>query len=146
MRFRVNRSWPKRRSAASGFSLIEVLVALTIVGLGLAAAAGMLGVGMRGHDTARDVAAASAFAEDLIAQTGITDRLQAGETHGSFAGRFEWARSITPYNDRPSDTDRVLNSDTVPPLYRVTVAVAWEDGRRRQRITLSTLRLGPAPP
>jgi prepilin-type N-terminal cleavage/methylation domain-containing protein len=146
LRFRANRTWPEQSSAAPGFSLIEVLVALTIVGLGLTAAAGMLGVGMRGHDTARDVAAASAFAEDLIAQTGVTDRLQAGETHGSFAGRFEWARSIAPYTDRPSATDRVLNGDAAPPLYRVTVAVAWEDGRRRQRITLSTLRLGSASP
>ena len=131
---------------AAGFSLIEVLVALAIVGLGLAAAAGMLGTGLQGHSAARDVAAARAFAEDLIAQTGITGKLAPGATHGNFAGRFAWERTVAPFTDPAADADRFLKTRTAPPLYRITVEVTWEDGRRRREIALSTLQLGPIPP
>ncbi len=130
-----------RAGAAAGFSLIEVLAALVVAGLALAAAAGTLGTGLRGHATAADVDAALAFAEDLLATTGIADELRPGGSGGSFAGRFAWHRDISLYTD-PAE-GRLPERDSGLRLYRIAVTVAWEDGTARRRIALSTLRLAP---
>jgi general secretion pathway protein I len=135
----VPRCCRKPRRAA-GFSLLEVLAALVVAGLALAAAAGALGTGMRGHRTAADVDAAIAFAEDLLAASGVADELRPGASGGTFAGRFTWHRDIAPYADPAQGR---LPEHAGPGLYRVAVTVAWQDGTASRRIALSTLRLAP---
>src|SRR6202041_1768979 len=85
------------RSPAAGFTLIEVLVALAIVGLALAAIAGVFTQGLIGHETASDAEAALALAEERLALAGST--LQPGANSGTLAGRFAWKTTVSPYSD-----------------------------------------------
>lgn len=122
-------------SAERGFSLIEVIVALAIVGFALSAGAAAIGSGMIGHDAARDAGTALAVAEARLAAAGVTAPLEESRAKGVFADRFDWQMTVAPYDDaRPWR------------LYRVAVSVAWRSGHRRRELALSTLRLGPAPP
>jgi general secretion pathway protein I len=125
---------------AAGFTLIEVLVALAIVGLALAAIAGVFSQGLIGHETASDAEAALALAEERLALAGST--LQPGASSGTFAGRFAWKTTVSPYaeGDKTADPPNAL-----PRLYSVAVSVAWQDGHHSRQVALSTLRLG-APP
>lgn len=127
-----------------GFSLLEVLIALAIVGLALAAAAGTFGAGLLGHEAARDAATALSLAEGKLAEAGIAAPLGESRSEGSFANRFDWQVTVAPYDD-PSE-DRLAATNDGWRLYRVLVAVAWQDGRRRRELTLATLRLRPTPP
>ena len=134
---------PDRRSAA-GFSLLEVLVALVLAGLALAATAGVFRTGLLGHELASGADTALALAEEKIATPGITEPLRPGRNAGLFGGRFQWQVSIEPYQDKPSDKFDRPASDLV--LYRIAVTVAWRDGRRERQLALNTLRLGAPPP
>lgn len=128
------------RNHAGGFSLVEVLFALAIVGLVLGIAATVFRNGISGHAAAGDVDTAIAVAEETLAAAGITAPLQDGETHGLFADRFSWRLAVSPYDDK---------SERPPPaplkLYRLEVEVGWRDGLRQRQIALDTLRLTVAP-
>jgi prepilin-type N-terminal cleavage/methylation domain-containing protein len=128
------------RDHAEGFSLVEVLFALAIVGLILGTAATVFRNGISGHAGADDVDTAIAVAEQTMAAAGITAPLQDGETHGLFADRFAWRLAVSPYDDK---------SEPPPPapfkLYRLQVEVAWHDGQRQRQIALGSLRLAVAP-
>jgi general secretion pathway protein I len=125
---------------AAGFTLIEVLVALAIVGLALGAIAGAFSNGLVGHETASGVEAALAVAEERLALAGAS--LRPGVSNGTFAGRFAWQTTVSPYDAgaKPADAPTSL-----PSLYSIAVSVAWHDGHRSRQVSLSTLRLGAAP-
>ena len=126
---------------AAGFTLIEVLVALAIVGLALGAIASVFSNGLLGHETAANAEAALAVAEEQLALAATS--LRPGTVSGSFAGRFAWQTTVSPYRD---DSDKDADAPTtLPQLYRVAVSVSWRDGYRSRQVALATLRLG-APP
>jgi len=129
---------------AAGFSLIEVLIALAIVGLALAAAAGTFGAGVAGHAAARDAATALAVAEEKLAGAGVTAPLRESRSEGSFADRFDWQLTVASYDDPAKD--RLAGANATLRLYRVAISVAWQDGHRQRQLALATLRLGRVPP
>jgi len=133
---------PTRRDA--GFSLIEVLVALAIIGLALGATAGVFATGRTGHETAADVDTALAVAHDRLAAAEIPEALRPGRTAGNFAGRFDWQLAIAPFDD-PDAAGKPEKSAGLR-LFRIEVTVGWRDGRRHRQLSLATLRLGPPPP
>src|SRR5215469_17079 len=126
---------------SAGFTLIEVLMALAIVGLALRAVAATFSNSLTAHETAADAEAALAVAEEQLALAAASPR--PGSAAGNFAGRFAWRTTVAPYDDGDKTTDP---THSLPALYRVAVSVAWRDGRRSREVALSTLRLGPAPP
>jgi general secretion pathway protein I len=135
---------PERNSGAGGFSLIEVMAALVVIGLALAAAGGVFRTGLLGHEVAAGADAALALAEEKIASAGVTEPLRPGRSGGLFGNRFQWQVSIEPYQEKPSTGFDQPASDFQ--LYRVAVTVSWRDGRRPRALGLDTLRLGPPPP
>jgi general secretion pathway protein I len=128
---------------AAGFTLIEVIVALAVVGLALGAIAGVFSNGLLGHQVAADADAALALAEERLALTEATEILRPGASSGRFADRFDWQTTIAPFDDAPDPAPRPAISLR---LYRIAVSVAWRDGHRSRQLALSTLRLGPPPP
>jgi general secretion pathway protein I len=125
-----------------GFTLIEVLVALAIVGLALGAIASVFSNGLSVHETVSGAEAALAVAEEQLALAATS--LHPGASNGTYGGRFAWRATVAPYTD-PSDQSPDAPT-TLPQLYRVAVSVAWQDGRHNRALSLSTLRLGAAAP
>jgi general secretion pathway protein I len=125
-----------------GFTLIEVLVALAIVGLALGAIAGVFSNGLTAHETVSDAEAALAVGEEQLAIAAAS--LHPGASNGTYGGRFAWRATVAPYTE-PSDQSPDAPT-TLPQLYRVAVSVAWQDGRHSRALSLSTLRLGASAP
>ena len=127
--------------APAGFTLIEVLVALVIVGLAVTAIAEVFGNGLISQKVASDAHTALALAEERLALTGTKAALHPGTERGTFAERFAWQTTVSLFvdgNDEKTPFQRVGS----PLLYRVVVDVDWRSGRHSQKLTLSTLRLG----
>ena len=61
--------------SSSGFSLVEVLFALAVVGLALGATAGLFGNFGIGHETADDADHALTLAENTLAEAGTATPL-----------------------------------------------------------------------
>ncbi|HKS89592.1 MAG TPA: prepilin-type N-terminal cleavage/methylation domain-containing protein [Stellaceae bacterium] len=136
-----------KTGGSAGFSLIEVLIALTIAGLALTAISQVFGTGFLAHRANADAAAALTLAEGKIAAAGATEPLRPGVTRGEFTDRFKWEVDIARYRDTDEETPTASDvSHLSIALYRISTVVSWHDGGRARRLTLSTLRLGPAPP
>jgi general secretion pathway protein I len=126
----------------AGFTLMEVLVALAVVGLAMGAIAGVFSNGLLGHETASGAESALALAEEQLALAAAAPR--PGATSGTYDGRFAWQTTVAPFQDT-ADKDAPAPA-SLPSLYRIAVNVSWRDGRRSRQVSLSTLRLGSAAP
>ena len=132
----------KYARSEGGFTLIEVLVALAIIGLALGAVAGVFGVGLTAHETISAAETALAVAEEQLTLAAATPR--PGAANGVFANRFAWQTTVAPYTDPEA---KAADAPTaMPPLYRIAVSVAWSDSGHTREVSLSTLRLGTPSP
>jgi general secretion pathway protein I len=125
-------------STDGGFTLIEVLVALTILAISLAVIFSIFSVGLRGRRAAEDYEQATMLAESKLSSLGVDEPIREGETVGRFNNQFWWKTVVTPYHEEGRNEDK----DTLKPLV-VTVMVSWDDGSETKSVTLKTLRLVP---
>ena len=124
------------RNTQSGFTLIEVLVALTILSISLAV---LLAVFTQGLDRARESrveASARVLAQSLLAQAKVAANLSMGTSSGKTED-LTWRLRIEPYGTKD---DQTAWHETAAEL-RATVS--WRGGGGIRSITLSTLRLLP---
>jgi general secretion pathway protein I len=125
--------------AAQGFTLIEVLVALTILSLSLAIIFSIFSVGLRGRRAAEEYEQATLLAESKLNSIGIDEPIREGDTDGRFNDRFGWKTVVTPYHEEGRDEAK----DLLRRPLRVTVIVSWGDAGDEKSVTLTTLRLVP---
>src|SRR5215472_2332016 len=89
---------PEHRALIAGFTLIEVLIALAIVGISLVAIGSVMGTSMRGA-RALDRHVALVDAARAI-EAGLPDRAQLGpgDLSGEFSGH-RWRLNVSPFLD-----------------------------------------------
>jgi general secretion pathway protein I len=119
---------------ARGFTLVEVLVALTILALtfGFAYRAMSGGLLRLGDDSRAERAVL--LARSQLARVGHDIALIDGETGGRATDGFSWQIRIAPYG-------RAIGGLAG---HRVIVIVAWHDDKQMRRVRLETMRLGSA--
>jgi general secretion pathway protein I len=122
--------------AESGFTLIEVLVALTILSISLAV---LLTIFTEGLDRARETsneAAARVFAQSLLAQAKTAANASFGGSAGHTSGLM-WRLQIVPYG---TAQDRAAWHEKPA---EIVATVSWRGNGGMRSISLSTLRLLP---
>ena len=125
----------REASPAGGFTLIEVLVALAIAGLGLALLVAATGSGLESSTAAARHILAASHAQSRLALVGSIVPLRKGDYSGDDGGGFHWRVHI-------ADPISQASADGVVALYPVTVTESWNDGARQRRLSLYSERLG----
>src|ERR1700733_10199668 len=120
-----------------GFTLLEVMVALVIFGLGVAALSGWLGDGVRGASLADRERLAATAARSLLAELGRSRPLADGTTEGDFTDGMHWRLVVDPVEGSQADHP-VLQG------HAVTLTVSWLRDGRRESEDFHTLLLGSA--
>jgi general secretion pathway protein I len=139
---RIKRLWRSAREApraSEGFTLIEVLVALAILGVSLATLLGVFSQSLEYTSRTRTETEARTLAQSLLAETGDGAQLHIGETSGSTSSGLSWRVLVRPYNREPQ------NSWPVEAV-TVTALVAWKESGQQKMLSLDTLRLMPKAP
>ncbi len=126
----------------SGFSLIEVLIALTILGLVLGSLFEIFSGGLRNVAAAEQYVRAAAIADSKLASVGQEILLEPGNESDGMQGEYAWAVSITPYQ-AGDDATRIENA--AAQLYQVTVSVRWAHVLGQRKVTIDTLMNGSKP-
>jgi len=124
----------------AGFTLIEVIVAFTILAIALVALLQAFSGGLRGLAAAEAQALAVAHARAKLEEVGVTLPLEPGETEAEFDDGYRWRVTIAP---SPTQPDSEF-ADAALQLYAVEVEVMPSAGRGGG-VTLNTVRLGAAP-
>lgn len=112
---------------ARGFSLLEVIVAFSVLALAMGAGMALLSQSMLNVGVARDYVQAVALAESLLAEADVVETRSRSE-RGTSSG-LDWRLEVA---EQPAEEAHPLRS------YLVTVEVQAADGRR---VSLRSLRL-----
>ena len=122
-----------------GFSLLEILIAFSILALSLGILLKIFSAGVNTAGVAEEYTAAVQIAESLMAGTGVQAPLQAGETSGLENEKYHWRVSVSPFQFSAENLD-VSTLSVV--LFKVKVIVNWGDGNADDRqVELITLKL-----
>ncbi|MGZ8143689.1 MAG: prepilin-type N-terminal cleavage/methylation domain-containing protein [Methylosarcina sp.] len=133
------------RSSQSGFSLLEILVAFSILAIALGVLLNIFSSGVETAAVAEEYTSAVQIAETLMARTGVESPLQQGQNDGIENDKYRWSVTIAPYELVLDD----LDAGSLPAtLFMVTVRVGWEsgnaaDGDHQREVELTTLKLSP---
>ena len=124
-------------SNQAGFSLLEVLVAFSVLALSLGVLLRIFGGDDRLAGLAEEQSRAVVLAESMLAYAGVEKPLQPGEFSGEIDERYTWIMRVTPFAP-PEDAP---NEQLGFKPYWVELTVKWGDDNEPRSFTLSTLRL-----
>jgi len=124
-----------------GFSLLEILIAFSILALSLGILLKIFSGGVNMAVVAEDYSAAVQIAESLMAAEGVEKPLQAGQESGLENDKYRWLVEVSPFQFNPENVG--LETMTAA-LFKIKVTVRWgddnADGDGRQ-IALTKLKL-----
>lgn len=126
----------RSRKRALGFTLIEVVLALSVFALGFGLILETLGGASRNVRVAGDIGKVALFAQNQLDLVGIDTPLKKGTTSGRFDDVYSYEMTVTP--EIPEDST-VPETGTVK-LFRVDLAVSWGRGANLRTERFSTLR------
>ena len=119
----------------SGFSLLEVLIALVIAAITCGLAFSIIGNNSRTAAINQDYQTALLLAQTRMTEISIDPLLWLGEHQGTFDDHFHWQLSVAPYQ-----LSTVSPVENPYQLYRIDLRVGWQ-GKSQAPIRLSTLKL-----
>jgi general secretion pathway protein I len=120
----------------AGFTVVEVVAALTILAIALGVLLNIMSNSLRQTGRAQTIAEAGALARSLLAKIGTEFPLRDGQITGQADRGFRWQVHIAPYGN---GTDR---REWPVAAHQVLAEVSWRDGLEERSLALTTLRLG----
>ena len=121
---------------AAGMTLLEVLVAFTLLSVSLAIIMSIFSGGLRTSARGYDYSRAVALAESKLAAVNIVDQLVDGTTEGAFDAAYRWRTTVrAPEWWEPPAIPTALEPR------EIQVDVAWTEFEREHSVSLTTLRL-----
>ena len=119
-----------------GFSLLEILVAFSILAVSLGILLKIFSSGVNTAMVAEEYTIATQIAESLMAQTGVIEPVTVGNTSGTENEKYHWQINIENITS-PVAGDEVE-------YMTVQVIVEWQAGQQNNRyIELNSLKPGP---
>jgi general secretion pathway protein I len=118
-----------------GFTLIEVLVALTLFALVGGSLLALVQTGLRTTALGNEYTHAALLARSKLTELQVYTGLRPGIYEGEFDERFRWQLTFT---ERQEDAEQTL-LEQIP--MDVTIAVTWGEGNNQKSVDLQTVLL-----
>jgi len=138
----------EKRCNQKGFTLLEVIVAISILTIGLLAVASMQVSAIRGNASAYGITEATSWASDQIEKLIVLpyDHADLQDTDGDGASGLENASEATDDNPNPPPTHgkykvywNLAVDDTADGTKTVNVIVTWTDHGIQKRISIRNI-------
>jgi general secretion pathway protein I len=123
---------------ASGFTLIEVLVAFTIAALTLGALSQVFSTGIGAVARASTEKEALLIAQSSIESLGVGETLRPTDKTDDVDGKYMRRIVVRTRNERLSD----MRAGPQPVVYEAEITISWRETLQTRSITLQTMRLG----
>lgn len=126
-----------------GFTLLEVMVALSVLAVGIAAVLELFGGSLRLTAKSSKRTQAVVYAQNVMDRFLAQSTLDDGSDGGEFPSGFSWRAQVSEI--RPDDNDSGLQqrSQNQPEFFRlkqINVEVFWSEGVGEQSYALRSLR------
>lgn len=123
---------------AEGFTLLEVLIAFTILAVALTALVQAFSQGLRASTVAEDRATAVLLARSKLAEVGRSIPLEEGKRGGDYENGLGWQVTI----GSPQEAELHLGDESHLRIYEVTVLIHRGE---HSLFEVRSLRVGPRP-
>ena len=126
-------------SNEKGFSLLEALVAITILGITLGTIMSLFSGAMRSVGASDEYSQALLLARKGMEDTMLMEDIHLGTEDGSFGNGYTWERTISPIEI--SEEDEYLDENPPFNLYEVEIKVKWWSWKAEKVMSLRSLVL-----
>lgn len=140
------RNLPLRQSGftlsmAQGFTLLEVMVALAIMGMGLVLIMQLFAGGLRSVKVSEDYTIGVLYARQKMEQAFFAEKPEDAVGSGAIENtQYTWEAEVLPYSLGEEGDDRYAAVVT----YLLKVRVKWPGFMQEKAVELTTLRTVPA--
>lgn len=117
-----------------GFSLLEVLVAFSILAVSLSVLFAIFSKGLQSATLTADYQQAMALAQREMNQLLTLESVRAGVYEGH-ADRYRWRSTVEPSRHGEASADDPLR------VFDVTVDVSWNEGRGDRSVSVTTVAI-----
>ena len=124
-------------SLSAGFTLLEVVVAMTIVGIGVVTLLEIFSTGLRLGSRSSAATEAMTYGRQAMDEILLRRKIEEGAPQGSLNERARWKLGIEPVRE-PSDT---LSLSSAWELKEITLDMRVTDAGRDRPVELRTYRL-----
>jgi general secretion pathway protein I len=138
-----------RFSGQKGFSLLEILVAFSILALSLGFLLNIFSKGVHTAGLSEDYTSAVQIAESLLVGVGVESELTEGESNGTEYEKYYWTITSYPYDVYAEHNLGAVKKSPFKKLretiiFQVVVRVAWgdESDENQRFVELNTLKYG----
>jgi general secretion pathway protein I len=121
----------------AGFTLLEVVVAMAIVGLGVVTLLEIFSLGLRLGARSSEDTESMAYGRQVMDEVLARRNLDEGASEGNFQNRGRWQLRVQKVNE----PEQTLSLGSAWELKEVSVGVRLTDGSREREVELKTLRL-----
>ncbi len=138
----------RRRACAGarGFTLIEVAIAMAIVGVGVVTVLQIFNAALRAERGAGIRTRAVVRARDILERTMTMPEPQPMQDSGDFGDGYRWERRVREAREFADDSSQQLDVKDDITMYEIEVSVTWPQAADREGVyTVRTLRVAPAP-
>jgi general secretion pathway protein I len=122
-----------------GFTLIEVVVALAILGVGLTVIIELFSGGLRLGRASKEYTKAVNYAQMKMEEISLKQQVEEGVEEGKFDDTFRWEIGVKKVDILPVEKDR----DFKPPaeFFQVKVNVIWKSGSKERSTTIESYKM-----
>jgi general secretion pathway protein I len=130
----------RRASRATGFTLLEVLAAIALLGIAFAVMMQVAGGAIGLANQSADASEAAMWARSKLDSAYVVEPLQPGHSAGQFDRKFRWQLDVSPWHAAAADDPTPLQ------LYQLDLQVSWGAAAHPHTANFRTLRLLSARP
>lgn len=138
---RAQGQW-KRGNPSTGFTLLEVLVAMAILGIGLCVLLELFSGGLRSAKVSEEYVRATWYGKGKMEEVLSSMDLVEGVTEGAFDSEISWTLEVKKANPTlPTIEPTEEEAESLPiDLYQVVLKISWPSGAKQRQLELESLR------
>ena len=131
----------KRTRSQAGFTLLEVLLAVVIMGVSLTTILLQFQTALHAGSISQERTNAVIYAKEKLESLKIEDELSESSQSGTFENGYEWETEVSLYEYEEEDQEEDISyEDLRHETYKLRAAVKWNSGINKRQVELITLK------
>ena len=128
--------------AEKGFTLLEIMVALAILGIALTVILQQFSAGLRSVRISREYTAAVIHAREKMEECCLNQKLAEKEETGEFEDGYKWRVVVAPFKEEKKNEGESTEFLLLT-MYDIKSTVSWDGGGKSRQVELATVKVVP---